>query len=291
MLSKLENEFLSIVSSTFGGELHSIIRKDTGLEYLWNGDEEYWKYHAPVLFPTVGKVRNNTYRVNDKEYKLPQHGLARTLEFSKLYSDETSICYELKFSEESLKIYPFKFNLKIKYTLIKTSIKVEYIVENLDSSEIYFSIGAHPAFMWPLLEGEAKSDYYFEFSEKETASIMQLNSEGYFYRKEISFLKNEKILPLSEEVFKNDALVFHDLRSKEITLKSKNHNNAISVEFSDFPHLGLWSKPTGAPFICIEPWLGHSDYEDFHGEFKDKAGIIRLDVEKNFCCSYTITLY
>ncbi|GIM28291.1 galactose mutarotase [Clostridium polyendosporum] len=290
MLKTLENNLLKITASTFGGELHSIKGKKTNTEFLWDGNETYWKYHAPILFPIVGKVYDNKYIINNKTFELPQHGLARTSEFNLFEQTENSLTFELKHSKVTLEKYPFKFSLQIKYTLEDSSVKIEYIVNNLDNTDIYFSIGAHPAFKCPILENENFQDYYFEFSEKETASTMELTSDGYFSGKKIPLLKEENIIGLTTELFKNDALVFNSLKSHTITLKSKNHSKNVTFDFNEFPYLGLWSKPSGAPFVCIEPWFGHADYDDFRGEFKNKEGIISLEINKSFKCTYTITV-
>lgn len=291
MLYKLENEYLEVTLSNKGGELNSIKGKLDGVEYLWNGDNTYWKYHAPILFPIVGKVIDGTYIVNGKNYNLPQHGLARLYNFNTIQESSNSISFELESSEKTLKIYPFRFSLIIKYTLDNQSIKVEYVVKNLDSNIMYFSIGAHPAFMCPILKDEELNDYYFEFEKKEVADTMELLNSGYFSHNEKRYLKNENIIELSKDLFKNDALVFNNLSSNKIWLKSKKHSKSIEFDFTNFPLLALWSKPTGAPFVCIEPWFGHADYIDFKGEFKDKAGIQSLEPLNTFKCTQVITIH
>ena len=288
MLYTLENESIKITASTTGGELHNIINKKDNTEFLWNGNEEFWKYHAPILFPIVGKVNNGNYTVNGETFNLPQHGLARTSEFTVLNKSNTHITFELKYSNESLKVYPYKFSLKITYTLIDNGVTVGYSVDNLDNKRIYFSIGAHPAFMCPIESNETINDYFFELNNKETSSLMLLNQEGHFLPHRQPYLNNNNIINLSKELFKNDALVFDNLSSTLISLKSKNHNKVLSMDFTGFPYMALWSKQTGAPFVCIEPWYGHSDYADFTGELKDKDGIEKLEVSSTFNCSYTI---
>ncbi|WP_160677765.1 aldose 1-epimerase family protein [Clostridium sp. C8-1-8] len=290
MINTIENNFLKISSSTYGGELHSIFSKSDNTERLWNGDETYWKYHAPILFPIVGKVNNNQYLVNGEKYSLPQHGLARVQDFSLLNKTENSITYELIYSEETLKVYPFKFSLKISYIIENNTLTIDYTVTNLDSKVMPFSIGAHPAFMCPILENESLSDYYFEFNKEETASLIPLNNDGFLRREAVPFLKNENNIMLSKKLFMNDALVLKQLVSTKISLKSRNHSKSLDFDFSGFPYLGLWSKPTGAPFVCIEPWYGHADYEDFTGEFSDKEGVLNLDKGKSFNCSYSVTI-
>lgn len=285
----LENENIKISANTFGGELNNLILKKDNTEYLWNGDEKYWKYHSPILFPIVGKVLNNKYRAEGNEYELPQHGLARTREFTMIEKDDNHIVFELLWSEDTLKIYPYKFSLRLSYELLDNGVKVLYNVKNLDNKDIYFSIGGHPAFMCPLLDGEKFEDYYFEFNEKEDISLMELDTDkGYFTGNTKEFLNNSNIINLNLELFKFDALVFNNLKSNLISLKSYKNNKELVMDFSGFPYLALWTKPTGAPFICIEPWYGHADYFNFTGELKDKAGIEMLPINGEFNAEYKL---
>ena len=290
MLYTLENEKVKITISKQGAELHNITSKVDGTEYLWNRNKRYWSYSAPVLFPIVGKVKNGTYKVDGKEYNLPQHGLARLKEFEMIKKTDNKIMFELVASEETLNVYPYKFSLKISYTLIENGVITEYIVENTDNKMIYFSIGAHPAFMCPMVAGEIINDYYFEFNKKENCDIIPINEDGYIKRERKQYLVDNNIIPLNFDVFKGDALVFDSLKSNKISLKSVNHDKVLTMDFTGFPYMGLWTKATGAPFVCIEPWYGHADFEDFNGELKDKAGIEKLEVGQKFNSSYTVTI-
>ena len=285
----LENNNIKISASTFGGELNNLITKKDNIEFLWNGDEKYWKYHSPILFPIVGKVFNNKYRVENMEYELPQHGLARTREFKMIEKDDNHIVLELLWSEDTLKIYPYKFSLRLSYELLENGVKVGYKVKNLDDKEIYFSIGGHPAFMCPLLSEEKFEDYYFEFNQKENVGTMELDTDkGYLTGNTNEFFNNSNIINLNLELFKYDALVFSNLKSNLITLKSNKNNKELTMDFTGFPYLALWTKPTGAPFICIEPWYGHTDYKDFNGELKDKEGIEKLSIDGEFNAEYKL---
>lgn len=285
----LENEDIKIIASTFGGELNSLLSKKENVEFLWNGDEKYWKYHSPILFPIVGKVKDGKYLAENKEYELPQHGLARTREFEMVEKDDNHVVFELLWSEDTLKVYPYKFSLKLSYELLENGVKVGYSVKNLDDKDIYFSIGGHPAFMCPLFENESFDDYYFEFNKNESKKTMNLNpNTGYFLNTESECLNNENTINLSLDLFKNDALVFKNLDSNLITLKSKKNNRELSMDFTGFPYLAIWTKPTGAPFVCIEPWYGHADFEDFKGTIKEKSAIEKLSIGSEFKASYNL---
>jgi len=288
MIYSLENLLIKITASTYGAELHSITGKREGTEYLWNGNPEYWKYHAPHLFPIVGKVVNCKFRVDEKTYEIPAHGLARISNFDFIAQTNESITFRLNYSEDTLKDYPYKFSLIITYTLEENVVKVTYNVINLDDKEIFFSIGAHPAFLCPIEKNEKLEDYYLKFNKKETSSTIEITKDTYLSHNKKDILSNTDILPLSKEIFKNGVLIFDDLKSDKITIKSKNHKKSLSVESKEFPYMGIWAPEAGAPFLCIEPWFGHADYEDFTGDFKDKEGSVSLLVGEEFNYSYKI---
>lgn len=290
MIYSLENEEIKISVSNHGAELHSLTSQKENTEYLWNGNPEYWKYHAPTLFPIIGKTKNLKYRIDGQEYELPAHGLARISEFDLIEKTDNYIAFELKYSEESLKAYPYKFSLIIAYEIKDNCLKVMYEVKNIDNKDIYFSIGGHPAFMCPIEKGESLEDCYLEFNKVESASVRGVNKDVYLLRKTKEFLKNENILQPSKELFKNGLLMFSNLKSNTVAIKSRKNKKSLSVEFDGFPYLCIWTLETGAPFLCIEPWFGHPEYEDFTGEFKDREGTVSLKAGEKFNCAYKIII-
>lgn len=285
----LENSKLLIKARTYGGEITSIFNKENSTEYLWNGNPEYWKYHAPILFPIVGKVCNSKYRVDGNVYELPQHGLARISEFNMIDKEEDGITFELRYSEESLKVYPYKFLLKSNYKIEDNTVNITYTVENLDEKKIYFSIGAHPAFMCPIEATDSLNKCYIEFDKVEDSKRITLTEEGYLSHDSEECLSKTNKLSLYKELFKDDALVFNDLKSNKITIKSESNDKSLEVDFSGFPYMGIWAPKNGAPFVCIEPWAGHADYYDFNGEFSEKEGINSLESGEEFICTYKVT--
>ncbi|MBU3146969.1 aldose 1-epimerase family protein [Clostridium estertheticum] len=290
MIYFLENSTIKITVSTQGAELHSVTGKKEGTQYLWNGDPKYWKYHSPILFPIVGNLVGSKYRIDENIYELPSHGLGRISNFKFIAKTNNSITFELNYSEDTMKRYPYKFSLHINYTIEANTVKVTYTVINLDDKDMSFSIGAHPAFMCPIEKNEKIEDYYLEFNEKETSDRMEITKEGYFSHKRKEALNDTDIMILSKELFKDDALVFDDLKSDKITIRSRNHEKSVSVEFKGFPYMGIWSPKGGAPFLCIEPWFGHADYEDFTGQLKEKEGSILLSIGEEFKYSYKISI-
>ncbi|EPB3292629.1 aldose 1-epimerase family protein [Listeria monocytogenes] len=287
---KLENEVLLVEMKTAGAELTRIFHKDTGLEYLWNADSKFWGRHSPVLFPTVGRLVEDTYLVDGKPYHLGQHGFARDRDFQVVEQTEKSVRFELDADEDSLAVYPYKFKLSIIYTIEKNTVAVSYEVENTDNKRIYFSIGAHPAFNLPLKDGTTFEDYYLDFGTEENLETLCL--EGPYRSGEIKKVVDEaaRYLPLNYDLFKNDALIFEALKQKEMTIKSDKTPHFVKVSFPEFPFVGVWTAKAGTPFLCIEPWYGIADGAGESVELRDKAGIEHLEPEAVFASEYEITV-
>ncbi|ELK7956080.1 aldose 1-epimerase family protein [Listeria monocytogenes] len=287
---KLENEVLLVEMKTAGAELTRIFHKDTGLEYLWNADSKFWGRHSPVLFPTVGRLVDDTYLVDGKQYHLGQHGFARDRDFQVIEQTENTVRFELDADEDSLAIYPYKFKLSIIYTIEKNTVAVSYEVENTDNKRIYFSIGAHPAFHLPLTDGMTFEDYYLDFGTEENLETLCL--EGPYRSGDIKKILDEpaRYLPLSYDLFKNDALIFEALKQKEMTIKSDKTPHFVKVSFPEFPFVGVWTAKPGTPFLCIEPWYGIADGAGESVELRDKAGIEHLEPEAVFASEYEITV-
>ncbi|HAO5734663.1 TPA: aldose 1-epimerase family protein [Listeria monocytogenes] len=287
---KLENEVLLVEMKTAGAELTRIFHKDTGLEYLWNADSKFWGRHSPVLFPTVGRLVEDTYLVDGKPYHLGQHGFARDRDFQVVEQTEKSVRFELDADEDSLAVYPYKFKLSIIYTIEKNTVAVSYEVENTDNKRIYFSIGAHPAFNLPLTDGTTFEDYYLDFGTEENLETLCL--EGPYRSGEIKKVVDEaaRYLPLNYDLFKNDSLIFEALKQKEMTIKSDKTPHFVKVSFPEFPFVGVWTAKAGTPFLCIEPWYGIADGAGESVELRDKAGIEHLEPEAVFASEYEITV-
>lgn len=266
-----------------GAELISLKDSD-GKEFIWEGNPEYWGKHSPILFPIVGTLKNNTYRYNNKNYSLSRHGFARDQQFSVVSQTENEIVFSLSDSDDTYKLYPFHFELQVIYTLEQHSLKIQYKVINKSEVQLPFSLGAHPAFALP---GNFE-DYSLKFDPTENLQYHLLEND--LISEQTAALKlQQNELPLSYDLFKNDALVFKSVPTKKVIIL-ENGKPKIKVDFFAFPDLGIWTKP-GAPFICIEPWFGFSDDASANGNLLDKTGILILDSEKTFETQFSIELY
>jgi galactose mutarotase-like enzyme len=299
MILELKNQHLHVSMNTAGAEIMSIKKittmneSTTETEYLWQGDPTYWGRRSPILFPIVGRLNHDTYQVDGQTYTMNQHGFARDCEFDVVMQLEDRISFRLAYDENTLAIYPYKFELYVHYALEASSLWIAYEVKNADHQPIYFSIGAHPGFICPLDPKESISDYQFIFNQTETAAIYPITKQGTLNPHAEPFLEHTNTLDLSPALFANDALVFSKLASSAVTLRSKKSSHQVTLDFEGFPYLGLWSKPSGAPFVCLEPWFGHADFdrptETNPRELKDKEGILCLKEAGIFTCHYTLT--
>ncbi|KAI7266224.1 hypothetical protein KC345_g8239 [Hortaea werneckii] len=275
--------------SSLGAELVSFKRTDTDTEYMWSGDAAYWTGRSPVLFPIIGAARDGEIRVDGQTYKMANHGFARRTEFTLQEASDTQAVFRLSHSETTLAIYPYKFNLFLTYILSGSQLEISYRVENTDEQDISFQLGTHPAFNCPIGGGGEFSDYYLEFEQKETLDRLFLNSTGQLIGgKSNPMLGDSNILPLAHEMFLEDALVFRNVHSQYVALKSKLSDKSVSVAYHNFPDLGIW-QPKNAPFLCIEPWHGVAEGEDFTGSLQEKAGAISLPPGGQSTSSLTIT--
>jgi galactose mutarotase-like enzyme len=278
----LSNSIISAQIETLGAELCSL-KDNTNRDYIWEGNPTFWGKHSPVLFPIVGTLKNNTFYHSDKEYTLSRHGFARDMEFQLIEKTESSATFSLQSNSETLKNYPFKFELQIQYTLVSSTIELNYKVINTDSTNIPFSIGAHPAFALPT----NFEDYTLAFEEIEPLEYTLLEND--LVSKQTEKIKtNSNTVPLTYELFQRDALIFKKLKSNSLTIVEKE-NPILKVHFENFPNLGIWTK-VGAPFICIEPWFGYSDTTENTGNLFEKEGIIVLKTNDNFQAKFSIEI-
>lgn len=277
---EIKNSFTKAQIKSFGAELNSLKKCDENFEYIWQANSKYWARHSPVLFPIVGRLKEDSYFYKNKKYSLSQHGFARDKEFEIVQNEADFIEFRLKSDEKSLDFYPFFFELDIGYKLDKNSLIVSYKVKNKSDEKMYFSIGAHPAF-------NTQVGDFLEFENIKTTKRYFLDEKGLIYKNEDLNLENSKLY-LDKDLFKDDALVFNDSNIKQITLKNIENKSKVKVKFDNFPYLGFWSKPNDAPFVCIEPWFGVADEENANQKIEDKKGILSLEKEEEFFCFYTI---
>lgn len=278
----IKNNLLTATINPQGAELNSL--KNNSHEYIWQGDPQFWEKHSPILFPIVGTLKNNSYTYKSNTYHMTRHGFARDNQFTIKHQTDNSVVFSLTSNQDTLKIYPFEFELELKYTLVNTTVTLDYTVTNKGIDSMPFSIGAHPAFALP---GNF-DDYNLTFEKDKTLVSTQLEND-LLSDKTISLPTDDGKLPLSYNLFKNDALILKSTSSNYVDITKKD-DPFLRVTYNDFPHLGLWTKEN-APFLCIEPWQGYSDSLNSNGNILDKEGIILLKSAEKFNTGFSIQIF
>ena len=276
----LNNNNLHVEIAKLGAEIRRVAfcSKDR----FWNGDEKYWTGVSPVLFPICSGLPGDKFTFENKEYILEKHGFARKSVFTVESANDTSATFLLKDSPETFKKYPWHFELRITYTLNSNNIEVTYDVKNTSDNAMYYSIGSHEAY---LCENTIE-DYDVIFERQETLFAYELEGTVLSGEKKL-ILKESNVLPLIDEYFKIDALVFKDVKSRFVTLKNRKTGEKVSVKFEGFDYLLLWHK-YGAPYMCIEPWAGISSTKGDNLDITKKEGILKLESGKNNILKHTI---
>lgn len=283
-ITVIKNDFLTVEIDSFGAELKRITDKDA-TERLWNGDETYWNGYAPLLFPICGCMYEARYLHNGEYYDMRNHGFAKRSLFTLENKTENSAVYLLCSDEETLKVYPFDFELRVAYVLKDNTIIVTYTVNNKTDGEMYFSIGSHEAYM---CEGET-ADYNIFFDKKEILPNHLLNGPFLNGKTEDAPIADGVMELCDSEFQRLDTYIFRDTTSKRVTIKKKGAEKSITVDFSETPNVLIWKEP-GAPFVCIEPWCGVPDHDGEVREISDKDGIIKLEKNGVFTNTHTIII-
>lgn len=290
MQHQLENALVQLKVKETGAELCSLYHKGNEIEYIWAGEPQFWARHSPLLFPVVGKLKEDFYQLNGKSYTLAQHGFARDLPWRLLGKTTNELRFQLEETPETLKTYPFRFQLNGVFQLEGQMVSITYTVKNCSKEPIPFSIGAHPGFNCPLTAQDNFEDYFLEFEKEENLSRLLLQ-KGLRTGKSQTILTNAKILPLSRELLEEDALVFKGVQSDWVALRSSAHPHGLKLTLKGFPYLGIWTKSKSSPFVCIEPWFGVADTLEGQPDIREKEGIRLLKPEEEFSCGYSIELF
>lgn len=297
-MSRLEisNGVIEIEVDSYGAELKSLRRLTDGREYMWNADPAYWKRTSPVLFPLVGSLQGQQYTYKGKTYAMSQHGFARDMEFTPVEkegglekgSQGQALWFELRESRESMERYPFPFVLRIGYVLEGAGVQVHWQVENTGNEVMYFSIGGHPAFLCPIEKNTKQSDYLIGLDTKKPLDSTVIGRDGLASERKKTYELTDGILPVDEHLFDEDALIIEHDQAHRVSLMTKEKKPYLTVSF-DAPLFGIWSPPhKNAPFICIEPWYGRCDAENFHGTLEEREWGNQLMPGKRFEAVYTI---
>lgn len=292
MTYTIENEKFSVTIDSKGAELSSMRSKQTGIEYVWQAEPSIWARHAPVLFPIIGRLKDKTYFVGGKSYQITQHGFGRDLEFACTEQTDTSIALTLTPNAYTKPMYPFDFAFTVRYTLEGNTLRKQHITTNRGDTDMYYEVGGHDAYNVALEPNETMEDYYVDFGSGD-AIYPLINDDA------LMITKDKRMVPLedgklflSSELFQLDALILDDCKNRTVSIRSQKSKHVISMEFVDFPYLGIWSKYTGKDtnYVCIEPWSTLPDANYLDHALENKIGVRKLAPNSSETLTFTTTI-
>lgn len=286
----IENDWLKVSIASDGAEVREVKHKKNGLSYMWTGDSAFWGRVSPVLFPIVGRLKGDQYAIAGQTYQMSQHGFLRDVSFEVTFQTTDRVNFLFESAGRFTDIYPYEFKAVIHYTLKENSLAVTWEIINENEGEMYFSMGAHPAFKIPLMEEETIEDYSLKFSPAANKRVTEYELTASLILEKGS-VDVVEAMPLSPSLFANDALVYSNI--DRVILTSSKTNSGVDMTLKDFPFVGIWTKyketdGSVAPFVCIEPWYGVADRHDATGEFKEKFGVNKLAVGETFQAEYSM---
>lgn len=288
----LENEQLLVEVDSFGAELKSVRSKTTSMEYMWQADPTYWGRTSPVLFPFVGSLKNKEYHYNGTTYPMGQHGFARDMEHTLISQTDSAIWFSLSSTADTLQKYPFPFVLKIGYELSDNTLTVLWQVENPADTTMYFSIGAHPAFRCPIHGEPDKTGYHLYFDGVEEIHHHGNNvATGMALREDLILSLTNHRVAITPDFFDRCTYMIEGAQTTQVGLEDAFQNRIVTVDF-DTPLFAIWS-PEGknAPFLCIEPWYGRCDADDFNGTLEEREFTNKLSAKDTFKAQYKMTFH
>ena len=285
----IENSELKVETDSFGAELKSVLSKDNFREYMWYGNGKYWGRTSPVLFPFVGSLKDKRYIWKGRSFPMGQHGFARDTEFTLKSVTDDALSFIMRSDAKTLEKYPFDFELEIVYTLLGRELNIRWIVRNIGDKTMHFSIGAHPAFLCPVHGEDSKEGYRLIFKgADEIRHYGNAAGTGLALNEDIKLPLADGAAVITRDFFDRATYIIEGQKTDDITLADREGKPIVSV-CSDAPVVGIWS-PEGknAPFVCIEPWYGRCDAEDFNGELDERAFSNALAPGGVFDVSYTV---
>ncbi|MBO1306792.1 aldose 1-epimerase family protein [Enterococcus sp. 669A] len=284
----IKNDYLQAAINEKGAELTSL--KANEIEYMWQADPAFWGRHAPILFPFVGRLKDDQYSYKGKTYPMSQHGFARDEMFQVKEQTEEKVVLVLESSEKTKEVYPFDFLLTVSYEVWGEGLRVRFEVDNTGDDEMLFALGGHPAFNVPMDKGLDFEDYFFSFSPQK--SRVKIPLEGPYANLDQKTLgQTNTNIRISHDLFQNDALIYETKGLNTFTISAEDSPHSVTLAYNHIPYVGLWSPyPKEAPFICIEPWWGFADTVDSTGKLEEKPGMNRLAAAEKFKTQFSITV-
>ena len=286
---EITSDVLRVQIDEEGAQLRSIYHIVDEIEYLWQRDSSIWASSSPVVFPVIGKLHNLSYKFDHKTYHMKSNGLIRYEKLTVTQQDATFVELALAYTNETYEQYPFAFLFTIRYEVKGEMLYVQSTIQNLDDKTLYYNYAGHPGFNIGFYKDESCNDYYIEFEENECVDIYDVCESGQLLDTLHTFLDNEKRFFLRKQLFEKEALVFSHPRSHSLSINSLHHNKKIIVNYEGFDNIAIWSpyyKDKPLRFICVEPWIGHTDFYGYTGDFTKRDEVAHIAAKQKKVHTY-----
>lgn len=288
---EIASDVLRIQIDKQGAQLHSIYNIHDEVEYLWQRDSVLWSSSAPVVFPVIGKLNHLAYRLDGKLYNMKSNGILRYETLSVVEKGDSYVDFLFVNTERTMVNYPYACRVKVRYELQGATLHVTATIYNDDTKKMYYNYAGHPGFRIPLYCHESCDDYYIEFEKREALNIYEVCKSGQLLNSMTQFFDDEKRFFVRKNLFQKEALVFQHPQSTWVCIKCLHHDRQIKVSFEGFDNLAIWSpykKEERLRFLCIEPWIGHTDVKGYTGDFSKRDEIAELDAQEQKSYTYHI---
>lgn len=286
---RIQNDRIAVVVSEIGAQMQSITAGRT--EFLWQGDSKYWKDRATNLFPYIGRLTDGKYIYKGKSYEMEIHGFAKVKKFQVINKSESHIEFSIKEDPSTLVQYPFRFEYRVSYRLVKNSIEIQFNVINNSDDIMYFAVGGHPGFNVPNEEGLTFEDYEIRFEQNSLPDRIVQTSDYFLSGDLVRYpLEDDKRFKLTHDLFDDDAIILQNIATT-VSILSRKGKRKVSVEYPYMKYVGIWHRPhSDAPFVCIEPWSSLPSRQDIIEDIEFKSDLNRLEPGKEYTNKWSITI-
>lgn len=283
--TEIESDALRVTVSDRGAEMQRLQTRD-GRDWLWHGDGAWWTGRAPILFPIIGQAPDDRIGMDGQTFPIEKHGIARRRLFRRIAATTDSVTHELTDSAETRTAFPRAFRLRLTHRVEGATLTCRAEVHNSDDRPSCFSIGFHPAFLWPLPGAEGRAHHVTLDNAAEPALARLKDGLVRADRLPSPFTRGH--LTLDPALFEEDAMIFPEGVGDGLTFAADG-GPALRFAFENTPQLGIWQKP-GAPFLCIEPWHGMAARQGDGPEMDKRPGAITLPAGADMAIAYSVTV-
>jgi galactose mutarotase-like enzyme len=253
----IENKNFKITINEVGALLKSFYDKNRNKECLWSGNKEVWPHQDVVIFPIIGPGTTNMLGI---KREINQHGFCRYATYEAKQISKAEAEFSIKYNEETLKLYPYKFEFIVNYKVYGNSLLYKFTVLNHGKEKMPFMVGSHPGFL--IDEGAT-----LEIPNPEFYAL----DKGLVVNKVLPWPLGKKFMITKEMFKKYETIVLDNSKGNNTyVLHTGNPDNYVYTYKMNSPLVAVWSNANNGNYICIEPWWGETNYVEMPQDFEKR---------------------